>query len=165
MKWWIGTGIVIGIGILLLVAGGAARGGDGVVRQTVEDAFQTAAIGLNTHNISTVDSLFATVAEGANADGLQQTREALYTFAGSLSGSDQVQFHDLAIKAVEVHDSAGLAKVTYQVHLSVVRNGSQLAFGATITQDLALLRTPRGWRISGGDQAQLSEIRGQWVAR
>lgn len=165
MKRWVGISMVVGLVLLVLTAWGAGGSSDSTVRKTVEDAFQTVETGLNNHNINTVDPFFATTAEGANADGLQQTRDALYAFAASLGGSDQVQFHDFAIQNVEVHDSAGLAKVTYQLHLSVVSSGSQLAFGATITQDLALLKTPRGWRISGGDQPQLSEVKGQWPIR
>jgi hypothetical protein len=165
MKRWIGISIVVGLGVLFLSACGAGGSSDSAVRKTVEDALKAAETGLNNHNVNGVDPFFATAAEGANADGLGQTRDALSAFAASLSGSDQVQFHDFAIQNVEVHDSAGLAKVTYQLHLSVVRSGSQLAFGATVTQDLALLRTPRGWRISGGDQPQLSDVKGQWPSR
>lgn len=164
MKRWIGIGVV-GLGVLLLAVVGAGGSSDLAVRKTVEEAFQAAETGLNDHNSNAADPFFATAAEGANADGLRQTLDALRTFTARLTGSDQVQFHDFAIQNVEVHDSAGLAKVTYQVHLSVVRGGSQLAFGATVTQDLALSRTPRGWRISGGDQPQLTDIKGQWPTR
>ncbi len=54
--------------------------------------------------------------------------------------------------------------MAYRLHLSVLHNG-QVIFGANVTQNLALLRTPRGWRISGGDAPQLEDVRGGWPPR
>lgn len=56
---------------------------------------------------------------------------------------------------------AGLAKVTYRLHVSVMRGG-QAIFGANATQDIALLKTPRGWRISGGAAPRLEDMTGTW---
>ena len=165
MKRWIRLGAVVGLGVLLLVACGTGESSDSNIRKVVDDTLNAVETGLSSHDMSSVDPFFATAAEGANADGLQLTQGALHSFATSLGRSDQVQFHDFVIQSVEIHDSAGLAKLTYQLHLSVVRNASQLAYGATVTQDLALLKTPRGWRISGGDQPQLSVVQGQWPTR
>jgi len=65
---------------------------------------------------------------------------------------------------VAFHEDAGLAKVTYRLHFSVVRSGVAV-FGAKPTQNLALLKTPRGWRISGGDTPQLEDVMGAWPTR
>jgi hypothetical protein len=53
--------------------------------------------------------------------------------------------------------------VTYRLHFSVPRNG-QASFGASATQEVALLKTPRGWRIPGGDAQQLEGASGSWPA-
>jgi len=78
-----------------------------------------------------------------------------------LPNSSAVQFHSFDILAIEVHEDAGLAKVTYRLHFSVIRNG-QAIFSAKATQSIALLKKPRGWRISGGDAPQLEDVTGAW---
>jgi len=54
--------------------------------------------------------------------------------------------------------------VTYRLHFSVIRDG-QAIFGADATQNIALLKTQRGWRISGGDVPQLEQVIGNWPPR
>ena len=60
-----------------------------------------------------------------------------------------------------MHEDAELASVTYQMHLSVIRGGAAV-FTVRFTQDLAALRTLRGWRISGGDTPKIEETTGIW---
>ena len=75
-----------------------------------------------------------------------------------------VQIHSFNIEDVEVHEDGGLARVTYRMHLSVIRGGAA-TFTIRFTQNLAVLRTPRGWRISGGDTPQIEETTGIWPPR
>ncbi len=77
-----------------------------------------------------------------------------------VTGVSPVTVANFKITQVEVHSEAGLSRVRYQLELTIV-HGDQNS-SATVTQDLALLKTAtRGWRISGGDPAQLSNVIGQ----
>jgi hypothetical protein len=149
---------LVGIVFILL---SACSGAERSVAQTVEKLATAAETALNRRNLDAVMPYFATESEGANRTGIGETQEALYQFANRLSPNEQVQFHTFSVKSVKVHESHDLARVSYRMHMSVLRNG-QIRFGAVIEQNLALVRTPRGWRISGGDQPQLSEVSGQW---
>lgn len=149
-----------GVGLIWLFGGGEEQ----AVRNLVEEVQAAALTGLNRRSANALDEYFATVAEGAQAAGLTQTQQAYQDFVAGLTSNDSVQFHSFDIQTVEVHEEANLAKVTYRLHFSVIRNG-QVIFGAKATQDLAALKTSRGWRISGGDPAQLEEVIGQWPPR
>ncbi len=143
----------------LLVA--CSTGSEIAVRNTVEDAARAVEDGLNRRSLDQAQPFFASEAEGANVAGLSDTWGALQAFAGSLTSSDRVQFHSFDVEEVVVHEEAGIARATYRLHLSVLR-GSQVVFGFVATQNLALTRTGREWRISGGDEAKLDEVVGQW---
>ena len=134
---------------------------DGAIRKSVEDAATAVEDGLSQRNLDAVEPFFATEAEGANQAGLEETWGAMRRFTDSLTNSERIQFHSFEIQNVSVHESGNLAAVTYRLHLSVLRD-SQVMYGFVAVQNLALIKTARGWRISGGDQAQLSEITGQW---
>lgn len=159
-SWICFTLLVLVMAMVLAGCGGSERN----VRSTVERLAQTTEAGLNRRNLQEVERYFATPAEGANAAGIIETLEALRGFAASLTGRDRVQFHSFNVTDVAVHESDGLARVSYRLHLSVLRD-STVIFGTVVNQDLALIRTPRGWRISGGDTPQLSEVTGQWPPR
>lgn len=132
------------------------------VRTTVENAASAAEAGLARGDMTDVQPFFATTADGANQAGLDETWGALQRFAASLDNSSGVQFHSFDVLETRVHESGGLAAATYRLHMSVLRNG-EVTFGAVVTQNLALLKTPtRGWLISGGDEPQLSEVQGRW---
>jgi hypothetical protein len=131
------------------------------VRRTVEQLEEVALSGVNQRDVSMLDTYFASEAEGAIPSGLAATRDALRIFATQLSGSDQVQVHSFQIQDIRVHERDGLADVTYRLHFSIVRGGGVM-FSATAVQNLALLQTPRGWRIMGGDQPQLTDVMGTW---
>lgn len=106
-----------------------------------------------------LDAYFATNADGANEQGLVNTRDAYAKMLNDhVSGVSLVQLSDFRITSVEVHQSGGLAKVTYQMNLRIVHGTEQGT--ATLTQDLALLKTSRGWRISGGDPWRYSNVVG-----
>jgi ketosteroid isomerase-like protein len=94
---------------------------------------------------------------------LAETLGAYQNFVGQMSG-ESVQIHSFNIEDVEVHEDGGLARVTYRMHLSVIRGGAAV-FTVRFTQNLAVLRTPRGWRISGGDTPQIEETTGVWPPR
>jgi hypothetical protein len=144
---------------LLIAACGSAE--SSMVQQTVENMAKATEGGLNRHSLAEAEKYFATVEEGGNAAGLQETQQALRQFAASLTGRERIQFHSFDVQSVEVHEDGGLARVTYRLHFSILRD-SLVIYGAVVTQDLALVKTPRGWRISGGDAPQLSEVTGQW---
>lgn len=159
MKKWFLTGSLIALLALALTACGSSDEND--VRSVVagaDSAMETAFNGKG--DISAVDQYFATLDEGANAAGMTNTRDALRkAFDDHSRGSTLIQFSNFRITQVEVHSSAGLAKVTYQIDARMVHNGNVST--VTATQDLALLRTKtRGWRISGGDAAQVSNVVG-----
>jgi hypothetical protein len=161
--------VIIGIGLLVVLVIGLTwlfQGSeDQAVRVLVAEVQAAALAGLNRRSANALDEYFASVEEGAQAAGLAQTQQAYKEFVAQLSSSDAVQFHSFDdIQAVEVHESARLAKVTYRLHFSVLRNG-QVIYGAKAIEDLALLKTPRGWRISGGDAAQLEDVIGTWPPR
>ncbi|MBI3942593.1 MAG: nuclear transport factor 2 family protein [Chloroflexi bacterium] len=161
MKRWLSASLVLfGVSFLLI----ACNSSESTVRKTVEDLAQTVETGLNRHDLRAAEPFFATAAEGANPDGLRATWEALQQFDAGLGGGDQVQFHSFQVQSAVVHEDARLARVTYRLHFSVIRGG-QVIYGAEVVQDLALLKTPRGWRISGGDQPQLSSVIGQLSTR
>lgn len=156
---------VIALVVLLVLAGAiwlSRRGGEELAVREVVNEVQTAALaGLNRRNPEALDVYFATVEEDAQAAGLAETQEAYQAFVATLTQNNTVQFHSFEIDAIEVHEEAGLARVTYRLHFSIVRGGQAL-FSARARQNLALLRTPRGWRISGGDAVQLEEVVGAW---
>lgn len=162
MRLWIFIGLLLLTGSLLLTACGSNS--EATVRGIVADAAKAVESGLNNRNLDRVETFFATEAEGANKAGLEETWGALQRFAESLTSSDRIQFHRFDIEEVTVHESDGLARATYRLHLSVLR-GSEVIFGFVAVQNLALSKTPRGWRISGGDAPQLSEVVGQWPPR
>ena len=153
--------------ILLAIVGGAvwfirARSSDERDLRRLMGEMQTAAlIALNGRDSNGLDVYFATEAEGAQAAGLGEVKQSFKTFVSLLPNDSAVQFHSFDIDEVEVHQSYGLARVSYRLHFSVVR-GNTAIYSAKATQNLALLRTPRGWRISGGDVAQLEEVSGSW---
>lgn len=149
--------ILVFAAVLLMACGNSDR----AVRKTVEDAATAVEDGLNQRNLAAVEPFFATEAEGANKAGLEETWGALRRFTDSLTSSERIQFHSFDVQSVSVHESGSLAKATYRLHLSLLR-GSQVIYGFVAIQNLALIKTARGWRISGGDQAQLSEITGSW---
>ncbi len=153
--------------LALIVGAGwlATRGAEERAARRVMDEVQTAALaGLNSRNPDALDDYFATAAKGAVAAGLAETQQAYKIFVAQLPNSSAVQFHSFDILAIEVHEDAGLAKVTYRLHFSVIRN-SQAIFSAKATQSIALLKTPRGWRISGGDAPQLEDVTGNWPSQ
>lgn len=143
----------------LLLACGAGSEGD--IRKTVDDAAQAATDGLNRRNLSRAQSFFSSEAEGANATGLANTLGALQAFAQDLTPGDRVQLHSFDVQDVNLHEDGNLARASYRLHMSVLR-GSQVVFGFVATQNLALTRIKGKWLISGGDEAQLSEVLGQW---
>jgi hypothetical protein len=159
---WILIGLLLVTGGLLLTACGNSA--EAIVHKTVEDTAKAVESGLNKRNLDKVATFFATEAEGANKAGLEETWGALQRFTESLTSSDRIQFHNFDVEEVTVHESDGLARATYRLHLSVLRS-SEVIFGTVAIQDLALSKTPRGWRISVGDAPQLSEIVGQWPPR
>lgn len=161
--------IVALVALLVLVAGGAwllrQRGaGEGAIRQFMDEAQSAALAGLNRRNPDALDAYFVTETEGAQPAGLAETQQAYKDFMAQLPPNSSVQFHSFAVTAVEVHEDGGLARVTYRLHFSVIR-GTLAIFSAKAAQNLALLKTARGWRISGGDTPQLEDVTGAWPPR
>lgn len=146
------------LGLMILTACGGA---DAVIRSTVEEAEKAAEAAWNDRDFSRVEPFFATSDEGAVEAGLKETRDALQQFIVQLTGSDQVQVHSFQVQKVALHESGGQATVTYRLHFSVVRAGSAI-YSAEVTQNVAMINTPRGWRIGGGDAPQVKVISGQW---
>jgi len=159
--WWLWAGLALS-GVLVALALRGTPEGD--VRTIVQAAANATEAGLNKRDLSAVEPFFATPAEGANLAGLGQTIGQLRTFTTHLSASDQLQIHSFQVQSVAVHESGGLARATYRLHFSLVRGGAAV-YTAVVTQDLALLKTPRGWLISGGDQPQFSDVVGAWPPR
>ena len=157
---------IIGLSVLLAIIVGAGwlvqRGAEErAVRRVIAEVQSAALTGLNSRNPDALENYFATEAEGAQAAGLAETQQAYEDFVAQLPGNNAVQFHSFDIRALEVHEDQGLAKVTYRLHFSVIRNG-QAIFSAKATQNIALSKTPRGWRIMGGDAPQLEDVTGNW---
>lgn len=134
------------------------------IRQFMDEAQSNALAGLNRRRPDALDVYFASEAEGAQPAGLAETQQAYKDFIAQLLTDSTIQFHSFDITGVEVHEDGGLARVSYRLHFSVVR-GSLAVFSAKATQNLALLKTPRGWRISGGDAPQLEDVVGTWPPR
>ena len=156
------TSLIVLVAFVVGAAWLIQRGGEERAVRRVIDKVQSAALnGLNQRHPDALDEYFATEAEGAVAAGLTETQQAYKDFASQLPGNNAVQFHSFDIAALEVHEDAGLAKVTYRLHFSVLRNG-QAIFSARATQNIALLKTPRGWRIMGGDAPQPEDVTGNW---
>jgi len=156
------TGLIVLVAFVVGAAWFTQRGAEERAVRRVIDEVQSAALsGLNQRHPDALDEYFATVAEGAVAAGLTETQQAYKDFVSQLPGNNAVQFHSFDIIALEVHEDAGLAKVTYRLHFSVIRSG-QVLFSAKATQNIALLKTPRGWRIMGGDAPQLEDVTGNW---
>ena len=156
------TGLIVLVAFVVGAAWLTQRGAEERAVRRVIDEIQSAALtGMNSRNPDALDEFFATEAEGAVAAGLTETQQAYKDFIAQLPGNNAVQFHSFDIIALEVHEDAGLAKVTYRLHFSVIRSG-QVLFSAKATQNIALLKTPRGWRIMGGDAPQLEDVIGTW---
>ena len=138
--------IAVAIGVSALTSCGNSEAS---IRSTLEVAAQAVETSLNTGSSAGYREYFATPAEGAIESGLKETREALDQFAKQLTSGDRVQFHTFQIQNVALHESAGQATATYRLHFSVVRNGAA-RFSAVVIQNIAVIKTPRGWRIAGG---------------
>lgn len=162
MKKWTWLAAITVVVVLVIVS--TQRGSsEGDIRRLIQDV-QTATLdGISRRNPNALNSYFATVEEGAQENGLAETLGAYQNFVGQMSG-ESVQIHSFNIEDVEVHEDGGLARVTYRMHLSVIRGGAAV-FTVRFTQNLAVLRTPRGWRISGGDTPQIEETTGVWPPR
>lgn len=155
-------GLAVGLAVIAGIAWLVQRGAEERAVRRIIDEFQTEALaGLNSRNPDALNEYFATETEGAQAAGLAETQQVYKDFVAQLTNNSLVQFHSFDIQALEVHEDAGLAKVTYRLHFSVIRNG-QAIFSAKATQNIALIKTPRGWRISGGDAGQLEDVTGNW---
>lgn len=150
--------LVISVSLVLAACGGnpdenAARATVGNFERTMEDVIAGKA------KLAALDDYFATAAEGANAEGLVNTHDAFVSMVTDhVSGASLVELSNFRITNAQVHQSGGLASVTYQVDVKIVHGTQQGT--ATRTQDLALLKTPRGWRISGGDPWRYSNVVG-----
>lgn len=158
------VGLRLGMLVTLLLGAGwwFQRGAEArAVRRALDEVQAATLRGLNARDARALDAYFASEAEGAPAAGLAETQQAYRDFVAQLPGSNAVQFHAFDLVALEVHEDAGLANVTYRLHFSVVRSGQAL-FGAQASQTVALLRTPRGWRLMGGDAPQLDDVTGNW---
>lgn len=149
--------LLILVAALGLVLQGKAE--ERAVREILAEAQIDALAGLNRRNPQMLDAYFATVAEGAQPVGLAKTEQAYRVFVAQLPDNSTFQVHSFDMSSPEVHKEAGLARVTYQLHFGLLRGGATL-FSAKATQNLALLKTARGWRISGGDALQLEDISG-----
>jgi hypothetical protein len=150
--------------MVAVVAGLALAGcnqGEGRIRREVENAATVAFDGLNRGDMSRLPGFFATEPSGANKEGLANTLGALESFAAELGSGDTVQVHSFDVEEVVVHDERNLGRVTYRLHMSVLRNGEPI-FSVVATQNLAMLRVNGAWRIGGGDTPQLSEVVGAW---
>ncbi len=130
------------------------RGATGCGR-VIDEVQSTAFSGLNQRHPDMLDEYFATEAEGAQVAGLAETQQAYKDFVSQLPGNNALQFHSFDITALEAQrtrEDAGLAKVTYRLHFSVIRNG-QAIFSAKATQDIDLAAgvspaaTRRNWRM------------------
>lgn len=159
--WWLLAGLAISGLLVAFVLRGTP---ESAVRTTLQEAVRATEAGLNRHDLSDVEPYFATASEGANLAGLGQTLGPLRLFANHLNTGDQVQIHRFEVPSVAVHISDGLARATYRLQFSVVRGGTAI-YSADVTQNVALLKTARGWRISGGDQPQLTNVLGTWPPR
>lgn len=144
------------LALLLILAASAdnsdenfACGTVGNFERALEDAIAARA------KPAALDDYFATVADGASPKGLVITRDVFQTMIENhIGGASLVQRSNFRITNVEVHQGSALAKVTYQVNVRIVHCTQQGT--ATLTQDLALLKTPRGWCISSGDSWRYS---------
>lgn len=134
---------------------------DRAIRRLLVEAQAEALVGLNQRNPQILDGYFATIANGAQAAGLADTQQAYRDFVDRLPANSTFQVHSFDVSRPEVHKEAGLARATYQVHFGLERGGVTL-LSAKATQNLALLKTPRGWRISGGDAPQIDDMTGAW---
>jgi hypothetical protein len=150
--------------LMVVVAGLALAGcsqGEGRIRREVENAASVAFDGLNRRDLSRLPAFFATVTQGANEEGLANTLGAVESFAAELGSGDTVQVHSFDVEEAVVHDERNLGRVTYRLHMSVLRNG-QVIYGFVATQNLAMVQVNGAWRIGGGDAPQLSEMVGAW---
>jgi len=156
------VGLSLSLAVIIAAGWLVQRGAEErAVRRVIAEVEKAALAGLNNRNPNALDEYFATEAEGAVAAGLAETQQAYTDFVAQLPNSSTVQFHAFDILDLEVHDDAGLAKVTYRLHFTLIRNG-QAIFSAKAAQNVALLKTARGWRISGGDTPQLEDVAGNW---
>ncbi len=70
-----------------------------------------------------------------------------------------VQISNFRVTSVQIHETGGLARVTYQMDIRIVHGTQQGS--ALWMQNLALIKTAaRGWRIQGGDAPQVSNVVG-----
>lgn len=155
----LGAVLVLAIGALALIRQGSAE--ERAIRALLAEAQVDALAGVNRRKPQLLDAYFATATEGAQAAGLAATQQAYQAFVADLPPGASVQVHSFAVRSLRVHKDAGLARLTYQVHFGLERGGATL-LSAKAMQNLALLKTARGWRISGGDAPQLDDMTGVW---
>jgi hypothetical protein len=151
----------LALALLILALTACQSASDREVRQVVIDAEHAAQdVFDGKADAATVEQYFARPEEGANPLGMVNTLNAFQSLSSDhTNGFTHVQLSNFQITGVQVDEAIGQARVTYQVDVQLIQNGQ--AGQATVTQNLALLRTPaRGWRINGGDKAQLSNGEG-----
>lgn len=154
-----GAVLVLAVGALWLVRQGNAE--ERAIRALLAEVQADALTGLQRRNPQVLEAYFATRTEGAQAAGLAETEQAYRDLVVGLPANSTIQVHSFDLSRPEVHKDAGLARATYRLHFSLVRNGAAV-FSAKATQNLALLKTGRGWRISGGDALQFEDVSGAW---
>ena len=161
MKRRFAFGFMVGLLALTLAACGGNSGPAGNdarqfatdVERAVDDEFN------GKGDPAALEQYVATVAEGAHAEGLANTRDAFRKVLNDhQSGVSRVTLSNFKITDVQIDSTGNSARVAYQVSVRVV-HGAQ-ASSATVSQNVTLLKTPRGWRIGGGDVAQLSNLTG-----
>lgn len=146
---------VLLISFILIFTLAACGGSEDQGKVAAEDAVRAAADafaeGFDNRDLTQFDAFFAP--PGDTYD-LSQTRDAAHQAMTDAAPGTTFQIDKLDIQNVQVDSKKNEAVVTYQVQVSMWKNG-EATFTAVVTQDVALQRINGNWLITGGDAAHI----------
>ncbi|MCB9453028.1 MAG: hypothetical protein H6672_16450 [Anaerolineaceae bacterium] len=126
---------------------------------TVQQAINAFVEGFNNQSLTDFDTYFATLDQGADADGLLQTQEAAHALLHITVGSDTVvEVHSFEITGTKIDNQNHQAVVHYKADISIVYNSDLSDFAGIVEQDVALQQVDGKWLITGGDQPQITPV-------
>ncbi len=142
---------IIGVLLMVLVAG-CASSDEMAVQQVVTDSEKAAENALNGQgDRNAVEQYFANPLESGNTDPWMAQRIMFDQVVGRYHYG-QVKLSKFAINSVTLWPEVNEARVNYQVDVTIVQN--LVPTTETVTQDLLLTKTTRGWLIMGSNGAE-----------
>ena len=145
--------LLLSLSILLLLT--ACVPAQGAPEKALQNAAQTFVEGYNVRDLSGLDALFASPAQGADELGLDNTRKLAQELVANSKPGDTIELEGFSTTRQSLDEANRLAVVHYDTRV-VITNGGVIAFVARAQQNVALTLVGGRWLISGGDIPQVT---------